>query len=591
MDKYKWDLSKIFKDEKEFYDAINKIKTNLNKLSKYKGHILDSKNSLYEFYILDDETSLLCDRVYVYSYLGYYDNTSDVKFQEYKEKATSIVHKYSTIVSFVIPELQSKEYEYVLKLIDGDSRFDKYRFSLENIYRFKKHVLSSEEEKLLSEVSNVFSSSHDAFVALNNTDVIFDNIKDENNKSVKLTSSNYSKYITSKDERVRKNAFSSLIKFYKKHINTISSLYLGQIKADTVCSKVRKYDSSISSSLFRDNIPVELYDALIKCTVSNLDTLKKYYDIKSRVLGKKLHIYDTYVNISSLEEKNISFEEGVVLVNKALKVLGEDYLREFNNIINSNCVDVYPKDNKRSGAYEWGTYGVSPYVSLNYENNIESVSTLAHEMGHAMHTYYSNLNQDYNNANYPIFLAEIASTVNEVLLSEYLINNTSDIDEKIYYLNEFIDKFKGTVFRQVMFATFEKKIHEKYENNEAITPSVLCDEYYKLNQLYFSPSVIVNDDIKYEWARIPHFYSSFYVYKYATGFISALVIASKLINNESGFRDKYIKFLSSGGSNYPLDILKELGIDLNDYNTINGAFDILRNKVQLLQEYLDRKGV
>lgn len=591
MDKYKWDLSKIFKDEKEFYDAINKIKTNLNKLSKYKGHILDSKNSLYEFYMLDDETSLLCDRVYVYSYLGYYDNTSDVKFQEYKEKATSIVHKYSTIVSFVIPELQSKEYEYVLKLIDGDSRFDKYRFSLENIYRFKKHVLSSEEEKLLSEVSNVFSSSHDAFVALNNTDVIFDNIKDENNKSVKLTSSNYSKYITSKDERVRKNAFSSLIKFYKKHINTISSLYLGQIKADTVCSKVRKYDSSISSSLFRDNIPVELYDTLIKCTVSNLDTLKKYYDIKSRVLGKKLHIYDTYVNISSLEEKNISFEEGVVLVNKALKVLGEDYLSEFNNIINSNCVDVYPKDNKRSGAYEWGTYGVSPYVSLNYENNIEGVSTLAHEMGHAMHTYYSNLNQDYNNANYPIFLAEIASTVNEVLLSEYLINNTSDIDEKIYYLNEFIDKFKGTVFRQVMFATFEKEIHEKYENNEAITPSVLCDEYYKLNQLYFSPSVIVDDDIKYEWARIPHFYSSFYVYKYATGFISALVIASKLINNESGFRDKYIKFLSSGGSNYPLDILKELGIDLNDYNTINGAFDILRNKVQLLQEYLDRKGV
>lgn len=591
MDKYKWDLSKIFKDEKEFYDAINKIKTNLNKLSKYKGHILDSKNSLYEFYMLDDETSLLCDRVYVYSYLGYYDNTSDVKFQEYKEKATSIVHKYSTIVSFVIPELQSKEYEYVLKLIDGDSRFDKYRFSLENIYRFKKHVLSSEEEKLLSEVSNVFSSSHDAFVALNNTDVIFDNIKDENNKSVKLTSSNYSKYITSKDERVRKNAFSSLIKFYKKHINTISSLYLGQIKADTVCSKVRKYDSSIGSSLFRDNIPVELYDTLIKCTVSNLDTLKKYYDIKSRVLGKKLHIYDTYVNISSLEEKNISFEEGVVLVNKALKVLGEDYLSEFNNIINSNCVDVYPKDNKRSGAYEWGTYGVSPYVSLNYENNIEGVSTLAHEMGHAMHTYYSNLNQDYNNANYPIFLAEIASTVNEVLLSEYLINNTSDIDEKIYYLNEFIDKFKGTVFRQVMFATFEKEIHEKYENNEAITPSVLCDEYYKLNQLYFSPSVIVDDDIKYEWARIPHFYSSFYVYKYATGFISALVIASKLINNESGFKDKYIKFLSSGGSNYPLDILKELGIDLNDYNTINGAFDILRNKVQLLQEYLDRKGV
>ena len=284
-----------------------------------------------------------------------------------------------------------------------------------------------------------------------------------------------------------------------------------------------------------------------------------------------------------MPDKKISYEEGIDIVNKALKPLGEDYLKNFNMILNSNSVDVYPKDKKRSGAYEWGTYRVLPYVSLNYENNIDSVSTLAHEMGHAMHTYYSDNNQDYLYAGYPIFLAEIASTVNEILLSEYLINNSKNKDEKIYYLVEFLDKFKATVYRQVMFAEFERNIHEKYENGTSLTMELLCDEYLHLNKKHFSPVVKVDDTIKYEWARIPHFYDSFYVYKYATGFISALVIANNLLK-DSSFKDKYIEFLSSGSTKYPLDLLMDLGIDLTDGKTLNKAFEIFNEKLDMLKK-------
>ena len=294
-------------------------------------------------------------------------------------------------------------------------------------------------------------------------------------------------------------------------------------------------------------------------------------------------MYDLYVNTSKSVNKKISYEEAIKIVNNALKPLGEDYLKVFNHLINNNSVDVYPRKNKRSGAYQWGTYGSEPYVSLNYEEGIDSVSTLAHEMGHAMHSYYSDSKQEFQYAGYPIFLAEIASTVNEVLLSEYLFNSTNNIDEKKYYLVEFLDRFKATVYRQVMFSEFESIIHKKYENKESLTKDLLCEEYYKLNKKHFGGVVTVDEDIKYEWARIPHFYTPFYVYKYATGFISALLIADKLLN-DSSFKDKYIEFLSSGNTKYPLDLLKILDIDLKDKNTLNRAFEIFNNKLNMLKE-------
>lgn len=591
MEKYNWDLTKIFKDEKEYLDTLNTIKNNIKEIINYKGKILSNSDNLFSLLELDSETDKLITKVYVYSYLSYYSNTANSKYQEYKEQANDIYNSYASCTSFITPEIQSVSLDEINKMIDSDNRLLKYRFMILEMFRLKKHILSEKEESLIKNISSVLNTSDEAYTALNNTDIVLSNIKDENNNSVKLTASNYSKYIKSSNERVRKDAFDSMISFYKNHINTISQLYIGSVKKDCKISEIRKYNSTLEAGLYGDNISTNLYNTLIKVTDNNLNLIKEYYDIKSRVLKRKLHMYDTYYNIASCDEKNISYEEGVELSNKALEVLGSDYIDKFNYLINNNCVDVYPKDNKRSGAYEWGCYECNPYVSLNYENNVDSVSTLIHEMGHAMHTYYSNKNQEYIYANYPIFLAEIASTVNEILLSEYMFNNTNSIDDKIYYLVEFLDKFKATVYRQVMFAEFESIIHDKCDKNEPLTKEILCDTYYKLNVKHFSPSVIVDDDIKYEWARIPHFYNSFYVYKYATGFISALVIAEKLINKEPGFKEKYIEFLSSGSSDYPLELLKKLGIDLTLESTINDGFKVFEDKVNLLKKYMNEKGV
>ena len=584
MDKYKWDLTKFYKNKEEFNKEIEEVNRLLEELSKYKGKILESDKTLLEVLELDSKIDLLIERLYVYSFLGYYDNMEDPEFQDYKERAISAVNKAYSERTFINPEILSSSYEKVLGLISKNKDLAKYKFILEKIFRSKEHVLSESEEKILSELSDTFRIPNDAYDAINNTDVKFGTLKDENGKKIELTTSNYTKLISSKDRKVRKNAFKKEYEYYKNHINTISALYIGKVKIDVFSAKTRKYKNILDMYLFSDKVSDKLYENLIKITNKNTKYLKDYYRIKAESLGFKPHMYDIYVNTSSIPEKEISYEEGIKIVNEALSPLGKDYLKTFNKLLETNCVDVYPKAKKRSGAYQWGAYGVDPYVSLNYENNIDSVSTLAHEMGHAMHTYYSSKNQEYIYADYPIFLAEIASTVNEVLLSNYLIKNTDNKEEKIYYIVEFLDKFKATVFRQVMFAEFEHLIHKKYEAGESLTKDLLCKTYYDLNRKHFSGAVTIDKDIQYEWARIPHFYTPFYVYKYATGFISALVIADKLENDKT-FKDKYIEFLSSGSSDYPLELLLKLGIDISDEKVLNRAYDIFNEKVKLLKKY------
>ena len=586
MDKYKWDLTKLFKTDEEFDKSIDKVNELLEEIVKYKGKIFESSKTLLEFLKLDTEIDMLTDKIYIFAYLGYYDNMSDENFLQKKEKANNIMNNSSSVRSFVTPEILSKDYEEVQKLLSENKELEKYKFTFEKIFRRKAHTLSEQEELLLSNVSETFSTSRDAFNALNNVDIKLGTIKDENGKSVELTSSNYGRFITSTNRNVRKNAFKKDNKYYENHINTLSALYAGKVKTNAFFAKTRKYNSILEMYLFSDKISTKLYENLIKITNKNTKYLKEYYKLKGKKLGYKLHLYDTYANISSMPKKDIPYEEGVKIINKALSPLGEEYLKEFNRLLDNNVVDVYPKKAKRSGAFEWCTYGVEPYVSLNYENDIDSVSTLAHEMGHAMHSYYSNKKQDYINADYPIFLAEIASTVNEVLLSNYLIKNSEDNEEKIYYLVEFLDKFKGTVYRQTMFAEFEDIIHKKYENGEAITKDLLCKTYYDLNKKEFGGAVVVDKDIQYEWSKIPHFYSSFYVYKYATGFISALLIANKL-ETDKNFKDKYIEFLSSGCSDYPQELLCKLGIDLTNENTLEKAFQLFNEKVKLLNEYMN----
>lgn len=579
---YKWDLTRIFKDENEYNSAIKKVNELLEKTSSYKGRILENEETLLELLELDKKTDELLNKIYVYSYLGFYDNMGDVKFQQYKETASSLMVKANSISSYIVPEILLGDFNLIEQYILKNKNLELYKDSLEKIFRQKPHVLSEKEEKILSDLGEILGIPSDAYDAIDNIDVSFGKIKDENDNMVELTQSNYSVFLSSKNERVRKTAFKKMYEYYKNHINTISSLYIGQVKSDVFYSKTRKFNSVLEANLFDDNIDPKLYKNLIKITNKNTKYLKEYYKLKETSLGKKLHMYDLYLNTSRVPEKKITYEEAIKMINEALKPLGKEYLDKFNYLIENRCIDVYPKPKKRSGAYQWGTYGVLPYVSLNYEDNIDSVSTFAHEMGHAMHTYYSNSSQDYLHANYPIFLAEIASTVNEVLLSNYLIKNAENNDEKEYHIIDFLDKFKATVYRQVMFAEFEDIVHEKYENGESLTKDLLCEIYYKLNKNHFSPSVVVDKDIQYEWARIPHFYTSYYVYKYATGFISALIIADKLENDET-FKDKYIKFLSSGSTKYPLELLKDLGIDITDEKVLNRAFELFNEKIELLK--------
>ena len=438
---YKWDLTRIFKDEDDYKNSIAKLEDLLSKINSFKGRILENENTFLELLKLETEISKILNKIYVYSYLGFYDNMADVKFQKYKEFASSLMVKADSATSFIVPEILSSDFSLICEFIEKNKELELFKTFLLRLFREKEHILSEKEEKILSDLGEVFDIPSDAYDAINETDASFGKIKNEENENVVLTSSNYSLFLTSKNEKVRKSAFKKKHEYYKNHINTISSLYIGQVKSDVFNSKTRKYNSTLEAHLFSDNIDAKLYKNLVKITNKNTKYLKDYYKFKGECLGRKLHMYDLYLNTSKIPEKKISYEESIKIINEALKPLGEDYLDKFNYLINNRCVDVYPKDKKRSGAYQWGTYGVLPYVSLNYENNIDSVSTFAHEMGHAMHTYYSNEKQDYLYANYPIFLAEIASTFNEVLLSNYLIKNAENNDEKEYHLIDFLDKF------------------------------------------------------------------------------------------------------------------------------------------------------
>lgn len=580
-EKYKWDLSKIYQTEEALNSDIEVIKTKLKELLKYKGILTANSKNLEEATNKYFEISRIIDKLIVYSHMKRHEDLSISKNEALVGKVDKFCDEVSEKLAFYTPELLKDDYEKIEKYLEENKNLQKYSFMFEDLFREKEHILSLEQEEMMARLGEIFSIPENTFHVLDDVNLKFKNIKDEDGKEVVLTTSNYSNYIKSKDREVRKEAFFSLYNAYDSFKNTFASLLKGNIKSNFFVSNSRKYNSPLEMSLYSDNIDKKLYLNLIDKVHNNLDIVYDYMKTRKKVLNlDELHMYDVYAPLVKVYQEKLSYEEAKDLVIKALKPLGDTYSKDLQTLFNSNCIDVYHNENKRSGAYSWGCYETLPYVLLNYEGTFTDVSTVAHELGHSMHSFYSCKYQEYHDSGYPIFLAEIASTVNEILLNKYCSQNAKTKEEKAYYLNNLLENFRTTLIRQTMFAEFELKIHDLENEGVSLTEEVLSNLYLDLNKLYFGEDVISDDLIKLEWARIPHFYTSFYVYKYATGIAVAARIALDILNNKENALDNYLKFLASGGSDFPLEILKKVGIDIVNDDTIDKALQMFRETLE-----------
>ena len=580
-----WDLTLIFKDNDEFEHTLAKVKKEMYKLGDFKGKILESSDTLLSFLELSDEIERMLYKLYYYAHLNLDVDTTNTFYQDMEGKITNLLQEESVLTSFVLPELLKGDYSVVLKYIDQNPKLEKYRFNLECVYRYQKHSLSEENEKLLSTISKSFIAS-DTFEALTDADMTFGNII-VNGEEVELTESNYGVFIRSRDRDVRKQAFERLLGTYSNYKNTLAKTFSGNVDLLTSMAKVKNFNSSLEASLYADNISVDVYNRLIDIVNKHLPVLYRYYDLEKERLGlSELHLYDIYTPIVSNIDKKYRFEEAKELVMSALSVLGDDYINNLSRAFSERWIDKYNNKGKRSGAYSSGFYDTKPYVLLNYEGKYGDVTTLAHELGHSMHTFYSCQNEPYNLSSYNIFVAEVASTVNELLLIHYLIKNSSNKEEKLFLLNQLIELYKGTIFRQVMFAEFERNMHAYVEDGGILTNEYLCKEYYSLVKKYFGENVCCDELIQNEWMRIPHFYYDFYVYKYAIGLSCATKIVDGILSGSEKMREDYLNFLKTGGSMHPSQELLVAGVDIHDENLYVNAINKFNEYIDLFREIM-----
>lgn len=578
---YKWDLDSIYSSVSAFNEELEKVKLRINELKNYENTMMNSADNLYE--VIDEyfKVDRIISKLWTYASNKYNEDVTNNDNQVLMEKVRVLGDLFGENTSYFTPNLLKYDYSKIEEFYNENEKLKDYEFIFQNEYRNKKHVLSNEEELLISKLAKSFGDAEEIGSVLRDADLTFGNIKDEDGNEVTLTDSNYSVYIKSKDQNVRKSAFKTLYSGYKKFNNTLSVIFKQHLQAQSTFAKVRKYDSSLEAALFSDNIDKKVYDNLIDTVSSHLDYLYDYYDFKRKVLNlDELHLYDTYVNVAPDFNKKYSFEEGKELVLDTLKILGDDYLKIAKKSFEEKWYDIYPNKGKRGGAYSSGSYDTNPFILLNYTNEYHDVSTIIHELGHSIHTYYSNQNNPFQYSNYTLFVAEVASQVNELLLADNMLEKAKTREEKLFILNELLDLFKGSIFRQTMFAEFDKIVAEKTDNGEILTSSQLNEIHYNLNKKYFGDNVVIDEEIKYEWERIPHFFYNFYVYKYSTGLASACHIVKNIKENKEGAREKYLEFLKTGGSDYPLNELKIAGVNLDNKEVIESALEMFKNYLE-----------
>lgn len=567
---YKWDLSSYFKSQTEWDSLFNKVKNSYKEICEFENK-LKTKENIFSCLEKEQEISKDLGLLYVYASLKVKENSLNYEALSLLNKIEKLSVEIDEATTFVTSEIKDLDDSFLNELA-LDEKFKNYDLYFKNIIKNKKHMLSKDEEKLISSTSEFAGQFSEIFDKIDTADIKFEDVLDSQGKKYAMNNSVYAKYSISKDRILRKNSFISLNGAYGKLNNTIASNYMGNVKTDCFYARIRKFPSSLQASLYGEEVDKKVYDTLIESVNQNLAVFQKFFELKKQVLKlEKLAIYD--IRVGTLElEKEYSYDQSYDIVLEATKCLGEDYTSVLKQAKQQRWLDVYANEGKDTGAFSWGFYGKNPVVLLNFENTIGDVFTLGHELGHSMHTYYSNLSQPIQKAGYEIFVAEVASTVNEMLILNYLLKNAKTKEEKIYYYDYLFKMFYSTIFRQTLFAEFEEKVHEFYETDQETTPKALNDFYYSLNQKYFGKDVELVDELKYEWSRIPHFYSSFYVYKYATGLISAFYIANRIFAGEKQTLKGYREFLTLGSSKPPVELLKIAGVNLDDKKTFDYVF-------------------
>lgn len=579
----RWKLEDLFGSKAEWEREYELVLQLLEKMKQYHGKLSDAK-TLSACFELEDDISLHTERLYVYANMRHHEDTAEPQYQSLSEKSKQLTVTVGEALSFMTPEILALSDEQLDKLIE-DPALASYRFTLTEMKRQKAHVLSKQEEALLAQVGNMSKAPESIYSMLNNADMKFPKIKNEKGEEVELTHGRYIQFLESRNADVRKAAFEAVYGTYRAQRNTIAATLNANVTKNLFYARARKYPSALEMYLFGDNIPKEVYTNLINTIHKHLPLMHRYMKLRKQLLNAdELHMYDLFAPVVDEFDMNITFDEAKATVKESLKPLGEKYLEALQEGFDKGWIDVYENEGKRTGAYSWGAYGTHPYVLLNHKDNLNSMFTLTHEMGHALHSYHSDNNLPYRDAQYTIFLAEVASTLNEALLMDYMLKKTNDKKEKMYLLAYYIDQFRTTVFRQTMFAEFEMIIHERAEKGEALTPQLLCEVYYDLNKKYYGDDMVVDKDIEMEWARIPHFYTSFYVYKYATGFSAAQSFAKQILDDGQPAVERYLGFLKSGGSDYSINILKKAGVDMSTPTPIEEGMSLLESLITEMEQ-------
>ena len=576
-----WAIEDLYQDDKAWEEDYQRLSERIPKLLEFKGRLGDGAEVLLSMQKLWDELNMLAEKVYVYAGQKMHENTENGVYQNLSNRAQSLLVKLSEAGAYIEPEILELPDGMIEKFLEENKELLVYRQYFENMIRQKEHVLDEAREALLAAVGELSEGPKDIFTMFNNADLRFPVIKGEDGEDVEVTHGRYVTLLQSQDREVRKAAFEALYGMYGKYRNTLAATYRANVKQAVFFAKTRKYESDLEAALSGSHIPVTVYKNLIEVVHAFLPQMYRYVELRRKMLKvSELHMYDLYVPVVQSAEQKIPFEQAKKMVLAGLKPMGEEYRKLLEEGFSSRWIDIYENLGKRSGAYSWGAYGTHPYVLLNYQENLNNVFTLAHEMGHALHSWYSDATQPYVYAGYKIFVAEVASTCNEALLIHHLLEETKEPKERAYLINYFLEQFRTTLFRQTMFAEFEKITHGMQENGETLTADRLCKVYYDLNREYFGENICIDKEIELEWARIPHFYTPFYVYQYATGFSAAIALSKKILEEGERAVEDYKKFLRGGSSMYPLELLRVAGVDMEQKKPVEDA-------LQVFVQYLD----